>query len=85
MVKSFDAHGKSNRRSFEAEKVQPMVGLDRLKTHLRYGDEVKSFVASSQFVGKMSFQEVFYKIKVGRGFLYMVWGFINGKWVFLEY
>lgn len=64
LLDDLDIHGSGNRRGFEQKSLFTMSGLDRLKTRLRWADKVKSFVAGSQFIAKIPFQELFFKIKV---------------------
>ena len=63
-LKEMEIHGKGERRSFEQESIPIMAGIDRLKMRLRWVDKVKSFVSGSEYVGKISFHELFYKLKV---------------------
>jgi hypothetical protein len=64
LVKQMDLHGKPKRRNFETQHIGGLTGFDRLNLHLRYADQLKSFVAGSQFVAKISFQELYFKVKV---------------------
>lgn len=64
LLHDLDIHGKGNRRGFELENLFAMTGIDRLKMRLRWADKVRSFVAGSQFIAKVSFQELYFKIKV---------------------
>jgi hypothetical protein len=79
VLSKMDLHGKGNRRGLEYVDLPVMNGLDRLKKRLSWG-EMKSFVSGSEYVAKISFQEVYYKIKVRWGLFFILVFFYF--WVF---
>ena len=64
MIGDMDIQEKSNRRVFEGRNIPSMNLIDRLVYNFRSKEKKKSFVAGMELIGSMSFQELFYKIKV---------------------
>jgi hypothetical protein len=64
VIDKMNVHGKGNRRPLELEEIPVMTGFDRLKNRLEWGNQIKSFISGTEYISKISFQEIFYKIKV---------------------